>query len=300
MSDSAQDRRQLPSPLVLSSEHASANVPPPKSSTAGSNYSAGPNTVSMPFVRRHVTRRLKTAKAECDKELQRVTNSITTWFEERLRDGDHERESEREMRELQRDRDRDREREYLLPHGENEMLREPFSFMPGELRSALPTDESSSDGGYDAEFESSRYGPQRGASTDDDFRPHLLTHRSSSPGLHTASSVPSLSPSLRRQSTMPWEKSMNSSLSSSGAPPPQSTCAFAFVKIYRAFLLTSYQQLGTPRVCPADYPAPYISPSAMLSPPKVPDPHLVLDHPYLQMHSLISPTLIAACPLPLL
>lgn len=44
----------------------------------------------MPFVRRHVTRRLKAAKAECDKELQRVTNSITAFFEERLRESEYD------------------------------------------------------------------------------------------------------------------------------------------------------------------------------------------------------------------
>ena len=38
----------------------------------------------MPFVRRHVTRRLKAAKQECDKELQRVTKTITTFFEEKI------------------------------------------------------------------------------------------------------------------------------------------------------------------------------------------------------------------------
>ncbi|KAG2738155.1 hypothetical protein P692DRAFT_20956923 [Suillus brevipes Sb2] len=43
----------------------------------------------MPFVRRHVT--LKTAKADCDKELRRVIYNITAFFEERLRDGDQER-----------------------------------------------------------------------------------------------------------------------------------------------------------------------------------------------------------------
>ncbi|KAL1747482.1 hypothetical protein HDZ31DRAFT_31849 [Schizophyllum fasciatum] len=60
----------------------------------------------MPFVRRHVTRRLKAAKADCDKELQRVTNSITAFFEERLREGDYDTERDVRDREL-RGRDRD-------------------------------------------------------------------------------------------------------------------------------------------------------------------------------------------------
>ncbi len=42
----------------------------------------------MPFIKRHVTRRLKAAKLECDKDLQRVTNAITVFFEEKLREGD--------------------------------------------------------------------------------------------------------------------------------------------------------------------------------------------------------------------
>jgi hypothetical protein len=40
------------------------------------------------------TRSLKAAKAECDKELQQVTNNIAAFFEERLRDAGGEREAE--------------------------------------------------------------------------------------------------------------------------------------------------------------------------------------------------------------
>ena len=103
----------------------------------------------MPFVRRHVYRRLKAAKQECDKELQRVTNSITAFFEERLRDNDHEQEFEREHRDGNRDRDRESRA------GDMEPLREPFVLQPAALRSALQFDEVSSDGGYDAEAEGS-------------------------------------------------------------------------------------------------------------------------------------------------
>lgn len=84
----------------------------------------------MPFVRRHVTRRLKAAKAECDKELQRVTNNITAFFEDRLREG----------LDLA---DRDSQQ--------------------GDVEHAF-LDESSSDGGYDAELEftnSSHHSRQR-------------------------------------------------------------------------------------------------------------------------------------------
>lgn len=102
----------------------------------------------MPFVRRHVYRRLKAAKQECDKELQRVTNSITAFFEERLRDNDHEQESERDLRDLNT-----RERDRSTRAGDVEPLREPFVLQPAALRSALQFDEVSSDGGYEAEPE---------------------------------------------------------------------------------------------------------------------------------------------------
>ncbi|GBE79636.1 Serine/threonine-protein kinase cek1 [Sparassis crispa] len=192
MSEPTTLRRQPPSPLVFSPE----TVLPPiqsQSSTAGtsnvSSLGSGSNTVSMPFVRRHVTRRLKTAKQECDKELQRVTQSITTFFEERLRVGEHEQESEREQREF--DRERDREPQF----GDHEPLREAFVLQPAELRSALQFDEVSSDGGYEAEPE----------------------------GNHSRQpSVSSTSPnSLRRHPTLPRDKSLNTT-SSTGTSSPAS------------------------------------------------------------------------------
>lgn len=106
----------------------------------------------MPFVRRHVTRRLKAAKAECDKELQRVTNSITTFFEERLREGDHETERDREL-----SKGRDRDSHLADP----ETLRDAFVFQPADFGSALQTDESSSDGGYEAEVDYGHHSRQR-------------------------------------------------------------------------------------------------------------------------------------------
>lgn len=155
MSDSSQPRRQPPSPLVFSPETVLPAIPIQSQSSNGSSHASGANTVSMPFVRRHVYRRLKAAKQECDKELQRVTNSITAFFEERLRDNDHEQEFEREQREFDRDRDREPH------HGDGEPLREPFVLQPAELRSALQFDEVSSDGGYDADPEGSTRGRQR-------------------------------------------------------------------------------------------------------------------------------------------
>ncbi|KAI0071087.1 hypothetical protein K474DRAFT_1712758 [Panus rudis PR-1116 ss-1] len=155
----------------------------------------------MPFVRRHVYRRLKAAKAECDKELQRVTNSITAFFEEMLRDNEHEQEAEREQREHDRDRERDLD---AHQQGEQDQLREGFVLQPSELRSALQLDDGlSSDGGYEAEAEG--YTRSRHQSF------------SSSPA------------SLRRHSTLPRDKShpnlpatgTTSPASSSATPPPE-------------------------------------------------------------------------------
>ena len=87
MSDASAPRRQPPSPLVFSPETVLA----PIATQSSTKHGSGQNTVSMPFIKRHVTRRLKTAKLECDKDLQRVTDAITTFFEERLREGDVDR-----------------------------------------------------------------------------------------------------------------------------------------------------------------------------------------------------------------
>ncbi|KAI0375526.1 hypothetical protein BV20DRAFT_959507 [Pilatotrama ljubarskyi] len=219
MSDSSIPRRQPPSPLVFSPETVLNPIQPQAStSSTTTSHGSGSNTVSMPFVRRHVTRRLKAAKAECDKELQRVTNSITAFFEERLREGEHEQESEREQRE--HDRERDRESQF----GDVEPLREAFVLQPQELRSALQFDEMSSDGGYEAEPEGSTYHSRQRASLDED-RPMqpTLTHRTSSPGLLTAS-VSSTSPSsLRRHPTLPKERPSSIISPNTGGSSPAST-----------------------------------------------------------------------------
>ncbi|KAI0353546.1 hypothetical protein OH77DRAFT_1497254 [Trametes cingulata] len=218
MSDSSIPRRQPPSPLVFSPETVLNPIQSQAStSSTTTSHGSGSNTVSMPFVRRHVTRRLKAAKAECDKELQRVTNSITAFFEERLREGEHEQESEREQRE--HDRERDRESQF----GDVEPLREAFVLQPQELRSALQFDEMSSDGGYEAEPEGSTYHSRQRASLDED-RPMqpTLTHRTSSPGLLTAS-VSSTSPSsLRRHPTLPKERPSSIISPNTGGSSPAS------------------------------------------------------------------------------
>lgn len=186
----------------------------------------------MPFVRRHVYRRLKAAKQECDKELQRVTNSITAFFEERLRDNEHEQqEFEKEQRELGRERDRESQ------FGDIEPLREPFVLRPAELSSALQFDDVSSDGGYDAEAEGSIRGRQRASYNADSNADSTLTYNHTSSGFRSVASVSSInspashSPSsLRRHPTLPRENRSFTNLplatgsispASSGTPPPE-------------------------------------------------------------------------------
>ncbi|KZT74282.1 hypothetical protein DAEQUDRAFT_761156 [Daedalea quercina L-15889] len=225
-SDSSHPRRQPPSPLVFSPEAALPPTHSHASSTSNNgaaNVASSSNTVSMPFVRRHVTRRLKAAKAECDKELQRTTNSITAFFEERLREGDHEAEFEREQREQDRERERDRGgiRESTLMDSQPVPLREAFVLQPAELRSALQFDDVSSDGGYEADPEGSYHSRQRASLDEDSATLDSLTFGPLSPRFLTAS-VSSTSPaSLRRHSTLPRDRSVTQVASSStGASSP--------------------------------------------------------------------------------
>ncbi|KAH9929845.1 uncharacterized protein B0H18DRAFT_1149238 [Fomitopsis serialis] len=220
--DSSHPRRQPPSPLVFSPETAlppilHSHVSSSSNNGAANAHASSSNTVSMPFVRRHVTRRLKAAKAECDKELQRTTNSITAFFEERLREGDHEAEFERE----QRERERGPTRESNLPDSQPEPLREAFVLQPAELRSALQFDDVSSDGGYEADPEGNYHSRQRACLDEDPATQHSLIFGPPSPGLLTAS-VSSTSPaSLRRHSTLPRGQSVtNVASSSTGASSP--------------------------------------------------------------------------------
>ncbi|KAF8842696.1 RIM15, signal transduction response regulator [Paxillus ammoniavirescens] len=198
-------RRQAPSPLVLASDSSTSNQFP-SSNPSHNSHASGSNIVSMPFVRRHVTRRLKTAKADCDKELRRVINNITTFFEEKLREGEQEREFDRDS---YRDRDVDHDSQY----GDNEFLHESFVYQPRPVSQA----DDYSDGGYEAEPEG-RHSRQRASPEDGSTRFPSLTHRASSPGLLAASN-PSFSPSLCRQNTLPREKSA-STHSGSAIPSP--------------------------------------------------------------------------------
>ncbi|KAG6854867.1 hypothetical protein C0991_012057 [Blastosporella zonata] len=219
MVDSVYQRRQPPSPLVFSPE--SVLSPPPAQHSNTSSHGSGSNTVSMPFVRRHVTRRLKAAKAECDKELQRVTNNITAFFEERLREGDHETERELRDREL----GRDRHRESFTPDSDH--LRDVLAIHAVDSGSGFPPDDYSSDGGYEAEVEYGQHSRQRAYLVDEPHpRPRALTHHASSPRLDAASSSSQMSPAtLRRNSTAPWDKPLSSSVSASAitASPASST-----------------------------------------------------------------------------
>lgn len=217
MAEPASVRRAPPSPLVFSPETVLPPAPP--LSNNNSSHGSGSNTVSMPFVRRHVTRRLKAAKAECDKELQRVTNNITAFFEERLRDGEHEREADRECRERERERERDRDRDSQL--GDPESIREALMYHGSESRppsQAVSMDDAYSDGGYEAELETSRHSRQRAFPEETNTKTPALTHWSSSPVLNIVSSSSGPAPTtLRRQNTLPWDKHLAQTASSSTA-----------------------------------------------------------------------------------
>jgi len=204
MADSASPRRQPPSPLVFSPETVLPPIPI-KHSVQPTPSTSRSDTVSMPFVKRHVTRRLKNAKQECDKELQRVINFITAFFEEKLRETS-------EVDQPQDDRDfRGRPRDVSTRRG-SDTLKEPFTFQPADLRSALAGSDAdadvSSDGGYEAELEYPRYGASRQRASLEESPAQdsqRLTNWSSSPGLLTASTSSSPA-SLRRQNTLPKDR----------------------------------------------------------------------------------------------
>ncbi|QRV87907.1 kinase response regulator receiver domain protein [Ceratobasidium sp. AG-Ba] len=82
----------LPKALSAANNLSSAAVaqwpslPPTPSNTANSTPNPTSNQISMPFIKRHIRRRLTNAKETCDKELAKVIHSITTYVEERLRE----------------------------------------------------------------------------------------------------------------------------------------------------------------------------------------------------------------------
>jgi hypothetical protein len=87
------------SPLSLST----STVPVPlgnasisgATSSIGSPYVPPMNQISMPYIKRHAVKRVKSAKDSCNSELQKVIHSITNYFEERL--GEREREEAEEQ-----------------------------------------------------------------------------------------------------------------------------------------------------------------------------------------------------------
>ncbi|KAI5123428.1 hypothetical protein M0805_006133 [Coniferiporia weirii] len=174
MSDTIIPRRQPPSPLVFSPETV---LPPIATQANSSNYGSGSNTVSMPFIKRHVTRRLKAAKQECDKDLQRVTNAITVFFEERLREGDVDQSDAEPM---------------------------PIPYSVGDLRS-LQTDDASSDGGYDAELDGSRHSRQPSVTSS----PASLQRQSTLPRDRTSSHANASTPALTPGDTSPRRAPVN-------------------------------------------------------------------------------------------
>lgn len=60
-----------------------------------SPYAPPMNQISMPYIKRHAVKRVKSAKEACNTELQKVIHSITNYFEERL--GEKEREDAEEQ-----------------------------------------------------------------------------------------------------------------------------------------------------------------------------------------------------------
>ncbi|KAG8804317.1 hypothetical protein FRC17_005998, partial [Serendipita sp. 399] len=86
-------------PLSLSTSVSTAPVPtmstPSGLSGYGSPHVPAMNQISMPYIKRHAVKRVKSAKDACNAELQKVIHSITNYFEERL--GEKEREEAEEQ-----------------------------------------------------------------------------------------------------------------------------------------------------------------------------------------------------------
>ena len=77
-------REHTPSPLLM---FAPLDTKPSLDTHAHPQAQpVAPNQMPMPYIKRHVKRRLTNAKDACDKELRRIVDSITLFVEERLRD----------------------------------------------------------------------------------------------------------------------------------------------------------------------------------------------------------------------
>ncbi|QRW15906.1 protein kinase response regulator receiver domain-containing protein [Rhizoctonia solani] len=86
LDDGASPLPVLPKALSAHSLAQWPSLPPTPSNTAASTPNPTANQISMPFIKRHIRRRLTNAKETCDKELSKVIHSITTYVEERLRE----------------------------------------------------------------------------------------------------------------------------------------------------------------------------------------------------------------------
>jgi serine/threonine-protein kinase RIM15 len=172
-------RRDAPSPLAFTTSPSFGSGTQDGLTFGASSAS---DMVSMPFVRRHVTRRLKAAKDDCNKEMQKITNSITTYFEQKLKESDYEREAEREARDRERERERAQERDWDIQRGRYrdevssaspDVWNDGYSFHPAELKSALQSDDGGSESGAELETErQSRHSRQRACIT----AKHVLKH----------------------------------------------------------------------------------------------------------------------------
>ncbi|KAH7105586.1 hypothetical protein BKA62DRAFT_690231 [Auriculariales sp. MPI-PUGE-AT-0066] len=149
--------------LVTSHSNAQLSASASSSNALSQSTSVGQNQVSMPFIKRHVTRRLKLAKEECDKELQKVTDMITAFFEERIRDTETV-----------------------------DIVQAPAPVRPGELRRAvrqLDQDETAVSDGEDVLDDQDPRDPNQGLTSARSYP--SLSRRSTSPEVH----IPSVSSS---------------------------------------------------------------------------------------------------------
>lgn len=118
------------SPLSLSTTTALPTMATASASAGASNigspYVAPMNQISMPYIKRHAVKRVKSAKDACNTELQKVIHSITNYFEERL--GERERE--------------EAEEQYAKAQAQQLYMREQHIFAQSHSRDA-PSDDGS-------------------------------------------------------------------------------------------------------------------------------------------------------------
>jgi hypothetical protein len=118
----------LGSPLSLSTStaHVGSGSASVGTSVIGSPYVPPMNQISMPYIKRHAVKRVKSAKDACNTELQKVIHSITNYFEERL--GERERE--------------EAEEQYAKAQMQQQYMREQHMYAQSHSRDA-PSDDGS-------------------------------------------------------------------------------------------------------------------------------------------------------------